>query len=144
MSDPGSLRAPTFRRRVASGVYELLILVAVVLIATFPFLAIVGGDATTGWRRHFLQVWVLATVGAYLVGFWTHGGQTLAMKTWRIRLVRDDGGRVGTGRAIHRYLLAVLGTAAAGLGFFWAFFDRDRQFLHDRLAGTALVNDPAT
>ncbi|QJR14434.1 RDD family protein [Usitatibacter palustris] len=139
MSDASGLRAPTFHRRLASGLYELLILVAVVLIATFPFLAIVGGDATFGWRRHFLQLWVLGVVGGYLVGFWTHGGQTLAMKTWRIRLVREDGGQVSTGRAIHRYLLALLGLAAAGLGFLWAFFDRDRQFLHDRLAGTALV-----
>jgi uncharacterized RDD family membrane protein YckC len=47
---------------------------------------------------------------------------------------------VGTGRAIHRYLVAILGTAALGLGFAWALVDRDRQFLHDRLAGTALVD----
>jgi uncharacterized RDD family membrane protein YckC len=46
---------------------------------------------------------------------------------------------VGVARAVHRYLLAVLGLAAAGLGFAWALVDRDRQFLHDRLAGTALV-----
>lgn len=138
MSAVAGLRAPGLPRRIACAIYELLILAAVVLIATFPFLALVG-DATLGGRRHLLQLWVLGVVGGYLVGFWTHGGQTLAMKTWRIRLVRDDGGKVGTGRAIHRYLLAILGLAAAGLGFAWAFFDRDRQFLHDRLAGTALV-----
>lgn len=123
---------------MASGLYELLILTAVVLVATFPFLALVG-DATSGWKRHLLQAWVLGVAGAYLVWFWTRGGQTLAMKTWRIRLVRDDGGPVSAARAVHRYLLAVLGLAAAGLGFAWAFVDRDRQFLHDRLAGTALV-----
>jgi uncharacterized RDD family membrane protein YckC len=133
-----ALRAPGVARRLASGLYELLILAAVLLIATFPFLAIVG-DATVGWKRHLLQAWVLGISGAYLVWFWTRGGQTLAMKTWRIRLVRDDGGPVNSGRAAHRYLLAVLGLAALGVGFAWAFFDRDRQFLHDRLAGTALI-----
>ncbi|APV51823.1 hypothetical protein BWI17_20395 [Betaproteobacteria bacterium GR16-43] len=138
MSTAAALRAPSLARRLASSLYELLILSAVLLIATFPFLALVG-DATFGWRRHLLQAYVLLVAGAYLVRFWTHGGQTLAMKTWRIRLVRDDGGPVSLGRAIHRYLLAVLGTAAAGLGFAWALIDRDRQFLHDRLAGTALV-----
>jgi len=132
------LRAPSLARRLASALYELLIVSAVVLIATFPFLALIG-DATTGWRRHLLQIWVLLVVGTYLVGFWTRGGQTLAMKTWRIKLVRDDGGAISPGRALHRYFLALLGLAAAGLGFAWAFFDRDRQFLHDRLAGTALV-----
>jgi len=138
VSAPHGLRAPGVARRLASALYELLIVCAVVLIATFPFLALLG-DATTGWRRHLLQVWVLFVVGAYLVGFWTRGGQTLAMKTWRIRLVRDDGGALGPGRALHRYFLALLGLSAAGLGFAWALVDRDRQFLHDRLAGTALI-----
>jgi len=133
-----ALRAPGIARRLACALYELLILAAVVLIATFPFLAFVG-DATQGWRRHLLQLWVLGIVGAYLGGFWTHGGQTLAMKTWRVRLVREDGGRVNWGRALHRYFLAILGLAAAGAGFLYAFIDRDRQFLHDRLAGTRLV-----
>jgi uncharacterized RDD family membrane protein YckC len=64
------------------------------------------------------------------------------MKTWRIRIVRWDGGRVGVARAVHRYLLAWLSLAALGAGFIWALFDRDRQFLHDRLAGTAIVEAP--
>lgn len=131
-------RAPALARRLASALYEALLVVALAFIATFPFLAFVG-DATHGWRRHLLQAWILVVVGAYFVGFWTRGGQTLPMKTWRIRVVRHDGAPVGTGRAIHRYLLAVLGGAALGLGFLWALFDRDGQFLHDRLAGTALV-----
>jgi uncharacterized RDD family membrane protein YckC len=62
------------------------------------------------------------------------------MKTWNIRVVAADGGRLGIARAIHRYLIAVLGIAALGLGYLWALFDRDRQFLHDRLARTALVD----
>ena len=132
-------RAPALARRLASALYELLLVVALMFIATFPFLAFLG-DATHGWRRNLLQVWILLVVGAYFVWFWTRGGQTLPMKTWRIRLVRHDGAPVGTGRAIHRYLIAILGTAALGLGFLWALIDRDRQFLHDLLAGTALVD----
>ncbi len=139
MTPAEASRTPGIARRLASGVYEALILAAVVLIATFPFLALFG-DATLGWRRHLLQAWVLGIVGAYFVGFWIRGGQTLAMKTWRIRLVRDDGGRITAGRAVHRYLLALLGCAAVGLGFLWALFDREGQFLHDRLAGTRLVD----
>lgn len=132
-------RAPGLARRLASGLYELLILAAVVLVATFPFLAVFG-DSTQGWRRHVLQLWVLLVCGAYFTWFWTRGGQTLPMKTWNLRLVRHDGGPVNPGRAMHRYLLAVLGLVAAGIGFLWALVDRDRQFLHDRLAGTALVD----
>ncbi len=134
-----SPRAPALARRLASALYDALLVVALVFIATFPFLAFVG-DATHGWRRHLLQAWILAVVGAYFAWFWTRGGQTLPMKTWHIKLVRQDGASVSAGRAIHRYFLAILGLAALGLGFLWALIDRDRQFLHDRLAGTALVD----
>ena len=126
---------------MASGVYELLILAAVVLIATFPFLAIVG-DATSGWKRHLLQVWVLSVAGAYLVGFWTRGGQTLAMKTWRIRLVAKDGhARLPPKAALLRFVYALL-LMPTLIGIAWAYVDRDRQFLHDRLAGSLLIPVP--
>ena len=140
MTATAAPRAPALGRRLASGVYEILLLAALAMIATFPFLAVFG-DSTQGWRRHALQAWVLVAIGAYYVWFWTRGGQTLPMKTWRIRLVRaEGGGPVHAGRALHRYALALLGTLAVGLGFAWALVDRDRQFLHDRLAGTALVS----
>jgi uncharacterized RDD family membrane protein YckC len=132
-------RTPGLLRRAACAVYDLLLVAALVLVATFPFLAF-AGDATSGYRRHLLQAFVLAVVGAYFVGFWTRGGQTLPMKTWRIRLECSDGSRVQAGRAALRYLFAILGAAALGIGFLWAFLDRDRQFLHDRLAGTRLAD----
>lgn len=134
-------RAPGLARRAACAIYESLILAALVLIATFPFLA-VAGDSTGGWRRHLLQAWVVFVVGAYLAGFWSRGGQTIAMKTWRIRLESAGGGPVSLGRAVRRYLLALVGAAALGIGFLWALLDRDGQFLHDRLAGTRLVRLP--
>ncbi|HEX4944559.1 MAG TPA: RDD family protein [Usitatibacteraceae bacterium] len=139
MSAPESRAPPGVARRLACATYELLLLAALVLVATYPFIAL-AGESTSGVRRHLLQAYVLTVVGAYLVGFWTHGGQTLAMKTWRIRLERADGGRVGVGRALRRYVLAIAGIAALGIGFLWAFVDRDGQFLHDRLAGTRLVD----
>jgi uncharacterized RDD family membrane protein YckC len=132
-------RVPSVSRRLASALYDLLLVVALVLVATFPFLAIFG-DSTHGWRRSVLQAWVLLVAASYFVGFWSHGGQTLPMKTWRIRLTRVDGAKVGVMQGINRFAFAVLGLLAAGLGFFWALWDRDRQFLHDRIAGTVLVD----
>ena len=142
MTPSPGLHAPGLGRRLASALYDLLMLAALVLVATFPFLAVFG-DSTQGWRRHVLQLWVVLVCGAYFVWFWTRGGQTLPMKTWRIRVVRFDGCPLEPARALHRYLLALLGLLAAGLGFAWALIDRDRQFLHDRLARTALVDAPA-
>jgi uncharacterized RDD family membrane protein YckC len=136
-----SLAAPAagIGRRLASGLYELLVLMAVVFIATLPF-SYLFGDATHGWPRYLLQAWVFAVVGSYFGWFWTHGGQTLPMKTWRIRLARADGGPLRWPQALHRYVLSLLSFFAVGLGFFWAFFDRERLFLHDRLAGTTIVD----
>ena len=142
MTAPRGLPAPALFRRLASALYDLLLLTALVLVASFPFLAVVG-DSTQGWRRHLLQAYILVVAGVYFVGFWTRGGQTLAMKTWRIRVVRADGGLLSRAHAVHRYVLSLLSFFALGLGFLWAFFDRDRQFLHDRLAGTAIVDAAA-
>jgi uncharacterized RDD family membrane protein YckC len=139
VSTTASWRSPGLARRFACAVYELLILTALVLVACFPFLALTG-DATGGFRRHLMQAYVLAVVGAYLVWFWSHGGQTLAMKTWRIRVESVDGGPVTRPAAIRRYLFALAGLACLGIGFLWAFLDRDRQFLHDRLARTRLAS----
>lgn len=136
---PAGLRAAGLARRLASGVYELLILLALVFIATLPF-SYLFGDATHGWKRFLLQLWVAFVTASYFVWFWTRSGQTLPMKTWRFKVVRSDGAPLTWPRALHRYTLAVLGFLALGIGFLWAFFDRDRQFLHDRLAGTRLVD----
>jgi uncharacterized RDD family membrane protein YckC len=137
-----SPRAAGVARRLASGLYEGLIVLAVVFIAALPF-SYLFGDATHGWKRHLLQAWVFGVVGVYFGWFWTHGGQTLPMKTWRLRLLRQDGGAVRAPQALHRYLLALLSFFAVGLGFWWAFFDRDRLFLHDRLAGTYIADTNA-
>ena len=92
--------------------------------------------------RPLLQLYLAALAALYFIWQWCHGGQTLPMKTWRFRLVCTDGGPVAWPRALHRYVIAVLGFLAVGLGFLWALVDRDRQFLHDRLSGTALVDAP--
>ncbi len=73
---------------------------------------------------------------------WVHGGQTLPMKTWCLRVVTQAGAALSVSRAAARYTLALLGAALCGVGFLWALIDRDRQFLHDRIAGTCIVGVP--
>ena len=79
-------------------------------------------------------------MGAYFIWFWTHGGQTLAMQTWKLKLTTATGEGLNLKQGITRYLYAVVGISLFGFGIFWALFDRDHQFLHDRLAGTRIVN----
>jgi uncharacterized RDD family membrane protein YckC len=122
-------------------VYELLLVTAVVFVAALPFLYLVG-NAQTGWRHYVFQLYLVGVLFAYFSAFWLRSGQTLAMKTWRIRLVNPDGGPITRKQAALRFILALLGLALVGAGFWWALFDRDRQFFHDRIAGTRLVRVP--
>ena len=113
--------------------YEAILLFAVAFFAAWLFYFASGGrDATSGWLRHALQLFIAAVFAAYFLWCWLRGGQTLAMKAWGIRLVE-----VTPRRAALRFVLAL---ALLPASIAWALFDRDRQFLHDRLAGTRLVN----
>ena len=127
--------------RIAAMIYESLLVTAVIFIAALPFLHLVG-NAEAGWRHHVFQLYLAGILFAYFSAFWLRSGQTLAMKTWRIRLVNADGGTLTFRQAVLRFFLALFGLLLAGAGFWWALFDRDRQFLHDRITGTRLIRVP--
>lgn len=141
-------------------VYEAMLLFGVIFFAGWLFSTLVQQRHAL-YLRHAMQYWQFFVLGIYFVWFWTHGGQTLPMKTWRIRLVTSAGLPVTTRRAIWRYLLAwlwllpglLLAWATHAQGWMlvliptinlalWAMtacLDPQRQFLHDRLAGTRLI-----
>lgn len=128
---------PSLLRRLGSLLYDALTFIALWLLASALFTTLHGG-AAAGYARWLLQLVCLAVLSGYYLWCWTHGGQTLAMRTWRIRVADADGRALTWPAALRRYLLAGAGLAIAGIGLWWALLDRDGQFLHDRLAGTRL------
>ncbi|MDE2365465.1 MAG: RDD family protein [Betaproteobacteria bacterium] len=130
---------PGIWRRLLSMFYESLILVAVLFIAGFIF-HVVFRDTSSILFRPAFQLYLLLIAGVYFTWFWTHGGQTLPMQTWKLRVVDVDGRGIRLKQAFARYLFAVVGVFLLGCGILWALFDRDGLFLHDRLAGTRIVN----
>lgn len=134
---PGTT-SPSIRRRLISMVYECLLLFGVAFSAGLVFHLVVRTEMTPA-VRHLFQIYLLAVIGVYFVWSWRHGGQTLAMKTWKLRVVDSGGALISLRQGIARYLYACAGVGLCGIGLFYALFDRDRQFLHDRLAGTRLV-----
>ena len=153
-------------RRAAALLYEALLVTAIVFLAGFAMLPLVSPRATPDAlatpplpARVALFCVVFAVLAAYFTWSWSDGRQTLAQKSWRLALVRRDGRQVDRRTALARYLAAWIGPALAvagylalrphGLGahaawlvalnFAFALVDRERQFLHDRLAGTAVV-----
>ncbi|MDP1609478.1 MAG: RDD family protein [Sulfuritalea sp.] len=134
-----SARLPGLRRRISSMAYESLLLLGVLSVSfMLPHLALGMGFniVLPGW---ILLSHVFIVLGAYFLWYWHHGGQTLAMQTWKIQLSTPCGARPSLARLALRYALAWPSVLYFGAGVLWALFDRDRQFLHDRLAGTRLV-----
>lgn len=132
-------QAPGLPRRLASMLYETLLLTAVITVCVLLPQTLYAMHAGTSAPSWLLLLHLMTVLAVYFVGFW-HLGQTLAMKTWKIRLIEaDSGGSVKVSRAALRHLLAWFSFGLGGAGILWSLLDRDGQFLHDRLAGTRLI-----
>ena len=155
---------PTIKRRLISMVYESLLGFAV-LFLPFLIFEVITGASHTPLVEHMRQALAFLVLGFYFIHQWSRDGQTLAMKTWRLKLIHPGHARVSPKTAAVRYLLSwmwvlpallvslaldlhrwqALGAVGAGI-LLWsltALFDKDRQFLHDKLSGTQLIQLPA-
>jgi uncharacterized RDD family membrane protein YckC len=160
---PDTLIAPSLPRRMACWLYEGILLFAVVFVAGWLFSTLGQMRDPMDARRPLLQAFLFLLFGVYFAWFWAKG-QTLAMKTWNIRVVDRTGRPLTQGRALLRYAcswlwflppLAVLAPFKLGgaqnlvlvLGWVavWSVLSRfhpQRQFWHDALAGTRLIPSP--
>ncbi|MDD3354266.1 RDD family protein [Zoogloea sp.] len=134
-----SVELAGLRRRLASMLYEVLLLLGV-LALTFIVPHLILGIGT-GYSPPGGVLWlhVYLVLAGYFIWYWRRGGQTLAMQTWKLRVVTTHGDGISLSQGWLRYSLAWPSVLLGGIGLLWALIDRDRQFLHDRLAGTRLV-----
>lgn len=122
-------------RRLLSMLYEGLVVFSVLLIGfLLPQIVFAGFGMIVGSKALWAHVIILLML--YFLWCWLNGGQTLPMKTWKLRITDAGGGRVRPAQALLRYLAAWPSILFLGVGLFWALFDKDKQFLHDRIAGT--------
>jgi uncharacterized RDD family membrane protein YckC len=131
-----------FGRRLASLVYDGLLLAAMLMVYALVVVLVHGGAVTEDSGR--LRWWAFRTgalviIGAYYLLNWTRSGQTLGMRAWRLRAVTDTGKPLKLGRAVARFLCALVAWAPAGLGVLWLYIDPEHLALHDRLSRTRLV-----
>ena len=158
------IATPTVKRRLICMVYEAFLLTAVEALAMFVYLFATHNQHTPTIDHGRNAVFFLVAA-AYFIHSWTGSGHTLAMKTWRIKVVKLGYARVPFRAAAIRYLMAwgwflpaIVVCYAFGLKSYgqvgaamaigiaaWAmtaFFDKDKQFLHDKVAGTRMISLP--
>lgn len=131
---------PGLVRRLLAAFYDALLLLALLFIATAVMMSFNDGKAIQpGQALSYLLTPVLLLISFLFYGwFWTHGGQTLGMKSWKMRLTLDSGTAVTWPVALIRFVTSILSWAVFGLGFLWSLFDRRNRTWHDIASGSLL------
>jgi len=129
-------------RRMLAIIYDLFLLLALLYIATSAVMVFNQGNAIVpGHPLYAFYVSCLLIISFCFYGwFWTHGGQTLGMKTWKMKLQRNNGDAVTWPLAFIRFITAVFSWSAAGLGFFWSLFNPQKRTWHDIASNCVLVD----
>lgn len=157
-------------KRLIGVVYELLLMIAILMVSGGVYQAIAGVAGVppqalsqhSGWQSG-LFVWVTLILFLYYSFCWTRSGQTLPMKTWKMRLVSEQNQPISLHQAQWRFFSLMCFVLPLGpvwmlgrhqvipapfvwiavlwavLPYAWGFFDKDRQFLHDRLAHSRII-----
>jgi uncharacterized RDD family membrane protein YckC len=131
------MRNAPIGRRLGAMLYDSLLVIALMFMATIPFVAVRGGEPVESGSLVY-QAAMLGTAWAFFTGFWTYRGRTLGLQSWRLQLETMSGERPGIGAATIRFFAAILSILPLGLGIWWQLVDRDGLAWHDRLSGTRL------
>lgn len=143
-------------RRLAAMLYDGFLIFALLFIASLiPTLVLNAGNLGTspatntvvhelnsplqGW---WYQLYLLTWVGAFYLAFWRKNGQTLGMQAWKIKLLRNDGEKPSYRDCLIRLLVGLLSIAAAGLGFWWIWLDKQNRSWHDIASHTRVIEVP--
>lgn len=147
MDAPAARTRPHIGLRLLALFYDLWPCAALWMLTAIPFVLL--DVAVSGSTRHnigafsamqwglWLACWIVT--GAYAVLSWGRGGQTLGMRPWRLHVVDARGQRPMRRALAVRYVAGSASLLAGGLGFWWAWLDRDRLTWHDRASGTRVV-----
>lgn len=163
-----ALPAPSLRRRMACFLYEGMILFGIGLIpgAVGALFVALTGQTHPLQSETALRLFAFVIYGVYFTYFWSRRGQTLPMQTWHIRVITINGDKLSQRRALARYLLSCVWFAPAAaiasinhwmrwdalaaiavgvVGYaLLALLQPQRQFWHDVLCGTQLVDAKPT
>jgi uncharacterized RDD family membrane protein YckC len=135
----------TLMRRLSAAFYEAALVFGIYFVPAYLFLSItqtrIDDTVRGGPRLWAFQAFIFIVFAVYFGWSWSQGRRTLPQKTWGLRILLRNGRPLTQRQAVLRYALAWCSLLAGFLGFFYALFDKDRAFLHDRLLGTRIYLD---
>ena len=131
----------TLFQRLMAILYDSLLVLALMFMATLPFIAVRRGEPVhPGYLPY--QMTIIGVAWLFFAGFWSFSGRTLGMQSWRLRIENADGQKPGLLIATVRFFAAVVSWLPFGLGFIWQLWDKEKLTWHDRISGTRLVRYP--
>ena len=123
---------------LGAALYDALLTAAILFVAGAIAVIANGGEAIASGDPLF-KAYLFAAGFPYFAWCWTHSGQTLGMKTWKVVLQRNDGRPPQLQDAALRYVAALLSWLALGAGFLWIVFDAKKRSWHDHISQTSIV-----
>ena len=141
-NNPKNLPHCGLLRRLAAIIYDSLLLLAILFGASAIHLMIIGTENADSTPDLLRTLFIFLVSFAFFAWFWTHGGQTLGMRAWRIRLQNRGGGTITLWQAMLRFLVAIVSWLPFGAGYIWSLFDKEGLTWHDRYSMSELVVIP--
>ena len=126
-------------RRLGAMLYDGFLLAGVMIVAAIPLPFFQSAADDSAWVRALIQIYLVLVCFLFFGWFWTHGGQTLGMRAWRLQLCCINGQNPAWSTAVVRFTSALLSWLALGLGFLWVALDPQNRAWHDRLSKSIVV-----
>ncbi|MGH1537588.1 MAG: RDD family protein [Gammaproteobacteria bacterium] len=125
-------------RRMGAILYDFFLLITVLFIASF--IAVIPTGIAPEDRFFFLfQAYIFLVAFLFFAWFWTRSGQTLGMRTWKLKVVNEDGSKITWSKALIRFAVSLISWLVLGLGFLWSLWDKQHRTWHDIASKTKLI-----
>ncbi|MFJ4394076.1 RDD family protein [Pseudomonas sp. NPDC089396] len=153
LSPQGDFPPVGLGRRLAAMFYDFLLCTALLIVTAGAYkmiqMAIIGEarmreltEAGALDGDPLLSTVLLFVLFGFFAKFWTHGGQTLGMQVWGVRVQNTDGSAISLWQALLRFVVSIASWLCLGLGFFWSLIDKRKRGWHDIYSDSQLVRVP--
>lgn len=136
----------SFIRRLCAMFYDALLALSFVLVFGFFSMVVVQSifgienvEAGSILAKSFF-IYVVFLCFVFYAWFWTHGGQTLGMRAWKIKLVQNSGASISWLQAFFRFCYALISWLPCGIGYLWMLIDKNKRTWHDKASQSHIID----